>query len=101
MEPNAARELIRIVTSSVLGIEVQVNATGAGEKIRFEVLVPRTFVSRAIGRRGETARAMHHLVRESMNQPFEIRIAAIEDAPITVVDRSRSDRPGDGEVVWN
>lgn len=81
MRFETGKELVRQVASAILGTEVHVIAVcGGADKTRLDVLVPEALLGKAVGRGGETVRALEHILAETLqvNRPPRIRFRAIE-----------------------
>ena len=117
MRFETGKELVRQVASAILGTEVHVIAVRGGgpDKTRLEVLVPEAMLGKAVGRGGETVRALEHILAEMLqvNRPPKIRIRAIEKMSVrfSVEENDETDTPFNPDLdagetprvtpVWN
>ncbi|GEM_PF-5745192 len=84
MSLDAGKEMVRHITSTLLGIEVHVIEVREYGRMRLEVLVPEAMLGKAIGRGGETVRSIEHLFGQFMksDRPPTIRMRALEQMRI-------------------
>lgn len=116
MRFETGKELVRQVTSAILGTDVHVIAVRGGtDEKQLDVLVPEALLGRAIGRDGETVRALEHILAEmlQMNRPPRIRFRAIEkmSVPFALEEENEESSDLDSDVyvgetpratpVWN